>query len=427
MKIFLGPIEIAGYLRGLKKGFDENDIQADLVYFYKSSFHSGYESSSSILKIIQFSNSKRAFNCESSFIIKIFWFSLNQLCSIIFLLLSLFKYKYFIFSYGKSILYNNFDLPILKFFKKKIAFIFFGSDARPDYIDGLIINKEFSTNDLKKITNIIDNNIKKKKKLIKKIEKLADFIFCYPTISHFFTKKCINWYLIGFPQIIPNKINLINYNYTTPILSHIPSSPFTKGTKEIRILIEKFKEKQNIIYKEYNNLNSQTLFEIILSSNIIIDQLYSDVPIAGLSLECIRLKKNVVIFGYAQDIWKDYSDRIPIFIYTTPDEFEVVLNKLINNDVLLKEKLLKTNYFFEKHWSTKKVAKKYFDILNNEQFLDISFDPKNTKYIYGCGISKDKLKYFLKNIIEIKGLSILGLSDKPELEKKFIEFAYSDE
>jgi len=56
---------------------------------------------------------------------------------------------------------------------------------------------------------------------------------------------------------------------------------------------------------------------------------------------------------------------------------------------------------------------------------DWFYDPPNISYLHGWGLSEQDAKTFLRQVIKNGGLKALQLSDKPELEQKFVEFANS--
>jgi len=52
------------------------------------------------------------------------------------------------------------------------------------------------------------------------------------------------------------------------------------------------------------------------------------------------------------------------------------------------------------------------------------YDPKDIRYLHGWGLSEERAKYLVRAVIETGGKEALLLSDKPELEQLFLEFAY---
>ena len=72
------------------------------------------------------------------------------------------------------------------------------------------------------------------------------------------------------------------------------------------------------------------------------------------------------------------------------------------------------------------VSKNYLRIIENKIPDKWWFDPYKIEYIYGS-ISKDRIKDIITKLISKYGIESLQLSDKPDLERKFIEFADIDQ
>ncbi len=79
----------------------------------------------------------------------------------------------------------------------------------------------------------------------------------------------------------------------------------------------------------------------------------------------------------------------------------------------------------EQNWVPEKVAERYLRIINNDIPPGWIFDPHACRHVYGCGLSEEKAKEMVRNMIEVGGRESLQVSDKPELEAMFVEFAYS--
>ena len=133
-KIFMGPIEIAGYFSNLSNSLKNLDINHDFITYYEHKFNYGEDTKKPFLlktakKIMHFSKNS---NLLLSFIGKLIAILLQNIWGII----SLFKYDVYIFGFGKSLLRGNVDLPILHLLNKTVIMVSMGSDFRPPYMDG---------------------------------------------------------------------------------------------------------------------------------------------------------------------------------------------------------------------------------------------------------------------------------------------------
>ena len=157
------------------------------------------------------------------------------------------------------------------------------------------------------------------------------------------------------------------------------------------------------------------------------DQIYSPTPMPGFVSEAASFCRPAVICGYNfNEITKLLpKEKIPPSHYCHPDDLENAIEKLIL-DKAYRLMLGKRAYEFIKTiWSAPKVAERYIKLIEGTYTRDWLYDPNDNRYVHGCGISEKRAKEVVKLIIEKRGKEALCLDDKPELVKKFVEFASS--
>ncbi|MCL2156457.1 MAG: hypothetical protein FWH54_00345 [Methanobrevibacter sp.] len=310
---------------------------------------------------------------------------------------------------------------------KKIIFVFLGTESRPDYLSGNIINDLYLKKDeIKNIEECVKNTLIKKNN-ISKIEKYADICINHPPCAFFQTKPYIKWLYIGFPFSEKEINKIIKYKKKKPNrnvnILHAPSNPKTKGTKIISEIIGKLKnEGKKIDYIELIDLSNTEVLELIGKCDFVIDELYSDIPIGRLGVETAFAGKTIVNAGYyGEFINKDYDKEvIPPTIYCEPSKIENEIRLLIS-DYNLRSKSGKKNYeFVLNNWKAKDVANRYINIIKNNIPKIWFGDPYDLHYIYGYGQSKEQLQKVIDAIIYKKGIDGFGISDKPYLIKKLI-------
>ena len=68
------------------------------------------------------------------------------------------------------------------------------------------------------------------------------------------------------------------------------------------------------------------------------------------------------------------------------------------------------------------MAKRYIKLINKDYPKEWKYNPKNNKYIYGCGLSRDQL---LKNLKKFskgkKGSNVFFLEDKPLINDEYFK------
>lgn len=420
-RIFLGLLEIAGYYTNLKTAFQACGVECTFIDISDHSFKYGGSDTPNIIVSGKIWANKRARLNENN-ILKCFYFSISQILSFPLFLWALSSFDVFIFSYGKSFLIKNFDLPILKFFNKKIIFVFFGSDSRPPYIENII-----NIGDKSSIVQCIKNTARQKSK-IQYIEKYTDFSINHPPTSHFHERKIIQWLAIGIPKKYSSCCNTERSGKNLKIrILHAPSNSLAKGTEQIRKSIRALQKKNYPLeYVEIIGKPHSVVLDELNKCDFVVDQLYSDTPMAVFATEAAWHGKPSVVCGYyANYILDDIpKDLIPPSFYCHPDNIQDSIEKMIV-DISFRTDLGKRALeFVQKNWSPEKVAERYLKIIRGDIPVEWFYDPNNILYLQGGGIPEHYVRKNIKAIIEYNGIKSLQLSDKPVLEKKFKDFAY---
>lgn len=333
MRVLHAPENIAGQASILAKAQRELGIKADVLVFNQNKFN--YENT------INLSLSGK------TKIIRIF----VQLFNFI---RCFFKYDTFHFHFGGSLLPGNLDLPILKFFGKKMVMHYYGSDIRrSDIAMNYVYFK--TLDELHKIYPEEEDGYKLKK--IKENEKYVDITIVddYPLLVYSPNSIVIHM------AIDLGKFDFIgceNRNEKLKIV-HAPSHREKKGTKYILPAIEKLiNEKYDIDFILLENRTNDEVIEICKKADIIIDQLLLESHGVFL-IENMALGKPVLC--RIDEKFMKYYPEIPI-LRTDPDNIYENLKLLIENPDLRKELGEKGRKYVEKNHDSQKIAKQVLEI-----------------------------------------------------------------
>ena len=354
-RIFLGLMEIAGYYKNLKDGFHQLGVDCDFISLTPNRFNYGGSEDNFLIRWLRFLNQQRMSTPRSQVINKIFLISIINILKIGLLLYALYKYDVFIFGF-KSTFFGYFELPIMKLLGKKIVYVFHGSDSRPPYINGKW--KDFGADGCIALSA-------KQKEQIRIIEKYADVIINHLPTAQFHQRPFILWLLIGIPsQKDVEKCDEDRSDSERNCLRilHSPSHPQTKGTLAIRKAIENIKLKgYSLELIEISGKPNSVVLEELAKCDFVVDQLYSDMPMAGFATEAASYGKPAVVGGYySQYLEKDTpKDKIPPSHYCHPDNLEQAIEKMIVDEDYRLELGRKAKTFVETYWTPKQVAQRY--------------------------------------------------------------------
>lgn len=426
MKVFIGPVPVGNYFALLARSLREIGVEADYVLFFNHPLKFLEPDSRGIQKILLTIGKLRYHEKRVSLISKAIFAGLHELIRFIAFFYYFIRYDIFIFSFGESLLRNNWDLPLYHLFKKKAYFIFLGSDARPDYLDGYL-----TAGDRKKTIHDLIKSVAQKKSRLLRIEKYAEEIVNWPAQSTLMTRKFIHGLIVGFLSAKDENEALQKASLASPNpgkrvrILHAPTHSEAKGTPEIRNMIARLSKKHAFDWVEISGLPHKQVLEELRTCDFVVDQLYSDTPLAGLATEAAWFGKPAVVGGYwVRELSRDLPPAsIPPSLYVLPEEMEEAIERLLIDADHRQLLGRKAQEFVTRHWNQKAIARRWLSILDGTMPADWFRDPMNIHFFHGCGLSEDRLRKSIRDVIENGGISAMQITDKPLLQQAITQFA----
>lgn len=419
MKIFMGFMEVAGYYTNLKKGFDELGIESVFVNLDRNLFRYGVGGREpALVRLVRHSAERRFAISRWNLLPKLWWLTIHQLSYVCMFFWALAKFDVFIFGFLTSF-FNFRELPLLKALGKKVVFVFHGSDSRAHYLNG------FSSESLT-VTELI-RSTRKQKQDITRVERHADVIICNPLSAHLHKRPYLAYQLIGVPFAAPQA--LVSAPTRAPgrvRILHAPSQVAGKGTAQVRAVIESLQRKgRPIDYVEMTGKPHTGVLEELQRCDFVVDQVYSDTPMAHFAREAAFYAKPAVVGGYGV---KEFhrccrADEIPPTLYCRPEELESAIDRLIQDERYRHELGARAKEFVDKHWSARAVAERFVRAAQDHIDPHWEFYPDDVQYLQGCGLTDAHARQLVRSVIEAGNAEALQLADKPDLETALVEFA----
>jgi glycosyltransferase involved in cell wall biosynthesis len=451
MRVFLGLTEVSGYYTWLEKGFRELGIDAQLVSLYKHPFGYGTErKESGVLTLARLAVTRRVQALErgSGALVRALWLVAVTSSRTLLFLWAVARFDAFIFSCGTTF-FRYRELPLLRLLGKRVIHYFHGNDSRPAYIDGFcessflpdrrptdaayvgyIGEGEPEEETLRRTVAYI-RATGARRASVTQIERFADVVISSPSYAHFHTRPFAQRVIIGRPSVPEGaETGRVRRDGGGAVrILHSPSVPEGKGTPKIREAIAALKARGlNIDYVELTGRPNREVLAEIARCDFVIDQLYSDLPIAGFSTEAAAFGKATVIGGYySEQIEDDLQSRfIPPALFCHPDAIVEAIEKLVVDEKFRNDLGERARAFVHGNWTARQVAARFVRLIDGDIPEDWLFDPARIRYLHGMGLSEKRATKIVAAVVRHGGPQALGLSGKPRLERMFLDFAFPD-
>ena len=255
------------------------------------------------------------------------------------------NYNTLIFIYPDSLLPDNRDLKIYKFFNRKIIGVFVGCPDRDIYFDE---NKNYICKicpDIPKQKQLYCDRIVEKEKRVQFFETYIDYAIGQPDSTSFIQNKKSIW---AFMPCVPPVNDKYLKKLKSPLINivHFPSNPLIKGSNIIIPILERLGEMDhvNIIIK--SKISHTELLEELEASHILVDELHS-LSYGVLSIEAMS-RGCIVFSSYKSSI--EINEPISPVIKIDPEKlYEDLFNLISNREKMLAIAIDSISYYKEFH------------------------------------------------------------------------------
>lgn len=431
LTVLVGPIEISGYYASLITGLNQCGCKAVYGMMYTHPFGYGSEHPSGPLRMLilnVWNWSERNRRRRS------LWLAarlLHKLLSATYFLLWLPSIDAAIMGFGHSYWPAKLDLLCLRLLGKKVIVnLGHGSDMRPPYLDGSYLSPDASA---MPNSPYLSRRAYAMSRNVQRCTRWAHWVIGQPLSSSYFSRRImVNWFAIGWPRQVSyvdcgEPVSFARKKRPWRLL-HAPSNPALKGTVLIRDAIAKLRSDGYAIhYIELQGKSNNEVLELLKWCDLVVDQVYSDTPMAGLALEAAAYGKPALVAGYGFNQLRQHvaPGCWPPSFTCLPSELVATLESIIKDPFRSLCKGREAQHFIEQHWCSALVAQRYLRLITSDAPSDWLFDPNSVHYLYGCGLSDDRVNETVAGLIATVGLEGLQLGHRLDLQRDYQEVAQS--
>lgn len=410
-RVLIGPREIAGVAVGLGEGFSKLGWKAGVLDVEGHPFGYAERSLSFNSKLLIWLNklSAKSRRCSTNPLGKFVHAVVRTFALGLGLVIALLEYDNIIFLFGVTYLPWNVDLFLFRLLGKKTLMIYCGSDSRPCYLNGGWLHRMEELAHGNFPLSAIHKRNRYQLRQLRRMAKWVDNIIDHPMSAHLQLRNCVSWLWVGLPTALERRP--LPLPEGKPKILHAPSTKFGKGTESVRIVIAELAAAgYEFEYREVSDLSNAEVVIAIRDSHIIIDELYSDIGLAGLGCEAAAQGRVVVVGGYGWEYLKqgvsgdmDFPS-VQVTKETLFDRMSELL-RLGRDKLQALANLHRT--FIETRWSTEIVASRYAAVLRGQAPREAFFDPSAINYPWGVGATPEYLLRAIRQIARCCGEDFL--------------------
>jgi glycosyltransferase involved in cell wall biosynthesis len=312
------------------------------------------------------------------------------------------------------------DLPLLRLLGKRVVCVFWGSDERPAYLDGSLMAPDRGR-------DIADGvaHVARQKAEVRRIDRWSHAVIAHVLSAHLHERPVVRFTAVGLP-FAPDGAGPVPEPGGDPVVLHAPTHPAAKGTDEIRAVVRRLRERgTRLRYDEVAGVPNAEVLRRIDGCAVVVDQLYSDVPTAGLATEASARGRAVVVAGYGIDelaALLPYEERAPV-VFVRPGEVEERLAALLSDPDLRRAAARRARTHVVERCAPEAVAGRLLRVLRGDVPPEWLFDPAHMRYVHGACLPEARARELVGAFVADGGVAALQVDDKPALRAALLDFA----
>lgn len=312
---------------------------------------------------------------------------------------------------GRDLFFDGRGLWLLRLFRKRVVVLFLGTDHRPPYMSGtgLAQARVRGNRWLAKRTSQTAARVRR-------AERYADTIIALPTSAQFHSIPFVHLLAVGLPVPVMNELARPPAGPAVRIL-HSPSNTAAKGTRRFEEVVSSLQARGLKVQLELlHGVPHHQVLDALRRCDFVVDELYSDSPMAVFAAEAASLARPAVIGGYASKAFKDlHVDDLPPTRYCHPNDVDKAIEELVVDAKARQTLGSKARDFVVGRWNPEAVAERMQRILAGQLDPRWLVDPAQIQYVNGWGCSDEQLRDGVAAFIAERGADDLQLRTRPDL------------
>lgn len=299
------------------------------------------------------------------------------------------------------------DLKLIKAAGKTVICVFHGSEVRPPWLNGSFR------------TQHPDALIASGRRLIARlrtIEAYADIIVSHPPMAPLQQVPYAQYLAVGIPMEKTRQLSSRNGpEGNRPLkLVHAPSNPEAKGTERIKEVIERIRSKgYSIDLRLLSNVPHAEVMAALSQADLLVDQVFSDTPMAHLAAEAATQGCPSVVGGYDLAALREATDPAiwPPSITGKPEDLYDLVLWAIENAEERRRIGAAAEAYVSSNWTAEKVARNFLRLAEEGIPEAWRVDPVARRFWGGYGMTLDQRDEMIARVVAAGGIESLFIPD----------------
>lgn len=419
-RVYVGPVEIAGHYAAIVAALRTQGVPCDLHLRFDHPFAYNTESvhPGLPLRVHRWVIRTREQRTLPRFPHRVLLEALRRGAWLMHAIGAITRYQTFVFAFGMTFAGGR-DLSLLRLLGKRIIVVVSnGSEARAPYVNGSSVNESGAT--------IAAQTLRTRKQLTR-IERWADAVIGAPlSSSTLMDRPFINYFSIGMPLPRVERGSATRPTGDRVSILHAPSNLTSKGTHFIRAAVQELIDAgYPIDYLELSAVSHNEVLDQLTACDLVVDQVYSDTPMATLAAEAATANCPSVVGGYGwEELRRFVSDEDwPPSAICQPQKLKQTIEELVADTEKRKQLGNRAREFVATRWEPSVVGARLLRVLTGDIPDSWWVDPLTVNYTNGSGLSDADARRLVVEVVHAAGVKALCLQHNPGLEKAFLDFA----
>ena len=336
---------------------------------------------------------------------------------------------------GKGFFLGGSEYALLRLLGKRVVHVFTGTASRPRYLSGYArdVFKDGRIND--RLLQHLATRTRRQAKRVRGISRHASVVVETPLCGHFHQRPFINIFKLGIPM---NPTDLVRQMDVAAAAApagvvrilHCPSRPEMKGSARIQQTIaELVREGLPIEFRQLSGVPHARVLAELAACDMVVDQLYSDSPLAGFAAEAAAFGKTAIVGGYGWDQFKVWlrPEEMPPTATCHPDDLDTTVRAFVRDPASRDGVGRKLSAFLRESWSEEAFAERFAKIVDGSKIPDDWwFRPEDVRYLHGVGLEEREVRALVGALATRCGPSALQVDHLPLLRDELVTLGRSN-